>query len=118
MSDVEKEKAVVAAESWLALLDEDDFEGSWQAAAEVFRGAVSAHVWEEEARNAYGRVGRPQSRVLDTADYKTELPGAPDGEYFIITFKTVFERKAAGVETVVPMKDSDGEWHVSGYWIR
>ena len=118
MSDADRQEAVAAAESWLALLDRKDFEGSWQTAAGLFRSAVSAKLWEESVEKAYGNVGRPQSRALDTADYKTELPGAPDGEYFVLTYNTAFEKKQNGVETVVPMRDTDGKWHVSGYFVR
>ena len=48
----------------------------------------------------------------------TELPGAPDGEYVVFQFDTQFERKRAAVETVTPMRDPDGSWRVSGYFIR
>jgi hypothetical protein len=48
----------------------------------------------------------------------TELPGAPDGEYVVFQFDTQFEHKRAAVETVTPMRDPDGSWRVSGYFIR
>jgi hypothetical protein len=37
---------------------------------------------------------------LKSAEYKTSLPGAPDGEYVVLIFNTVFENKKAAVETV------------------
>jgi hypothetical protein len=46
------------------------------------------------------------------------LPGAPDGEYVVIQFATSFENKKSAIETVTPMLDSDGEWRVSGYFIK
>jgi hypothetical protein len=46
------------------------------------------------------------------------LPGAPDGEYVVIQFKTAFENKKFAIETVTPMLDGDGKWRVSGYFIR
>lgn len=36
----------------------------------------------------------------------------------MIQFKTVFENKKAAIETVTPKLDSDGNWRVSGYYIR
>jgi Protein of unknown function (DUF4019) len=33
-------------------------------------------------------------------------------------FNTSFEHKAAATETVTPMKDVDGQWRVSGYYIK
>jgi hypothetical protein len=55
---------------------------------------------------------------VESAQYRTSLPGAPDGEYVVIRFKTEFENKKEAYETVTPMKDKDGEWRVSGYYIN
>ena len=50
--------------------------------------------------------------------YTTNLPGAPDGEYVVIQYKTSFQNKASAIETVTPMRDPDGVYRVSGYYIR
>jgi hypothetical protein len=36
----------------------------------------------------------------------------------VIQFATSFENKKTAVETVTPMRDGDGAWRVSGYFIR
>lgn len=36
----------------------------------------------------------------------------------VIQFDATFERKAQAVETVTPMLDKDGQWKVSGYYIK
>ena len=36
----------------------------------------------------------------------------------VIQFDAQFENKAAAIETVTPMKDKDGTWRVSGYYIK
>jgi hypothetical protein len=46
------------------------------------------------------------------------LPGAPDGQYVVIQFETSFENKHNAVETVTPMLEPNGQWRVSGYYIR
>ncbi len=48
----------------------------------------------------------------------SSLPGAPDGNYVVIQFKTTFEHKAQAVETVTPMLENDGVWRVTGYFIK
>ena len=63
-------------------------------------------------------LGSLISRQVKTQTYKTELPGAPDGEYVVIQFDTSFENKRSAIETVTPMRDKDGAWRVSGYFIR
>jgi hypothetical protein len=55
---------------------------------------------------------------LKSKKYATELPGAPDGEYVVIEYESSFEKKRNSTETVVPMKDPDGGWRVSGYFVK
>jgi hypothetical protein len=45
-------------------------------------------------------------------------PGAPDGEYVVIQFETSFEKKKSSIETITPIKEKDGSWRVSGYYIK
>ncbi len=56
--------------------------------------------------------------VQTPATFTRTVPGAPDGEYVVIQFDTQFENKAAAVETVTPMREKDGSWRVSGYFIK
>ena len=63
-------------------------------------------------------LGKLVSRKVKSASYKTSLPGAPDGEYVVIEFETSFLNKKTAVETVTPMMDNDGNWRVSGYYIK
>lgn len=55
---------------------------------------------------------------MKSARYRTSVPGAPDGEYVVVQFKTSFDKKAKAIETVTPMKDPDGQWRVAGYFIK
>jgi hypothetical protein len=117
--DAGKEAAAVStAEKWLATIDAGNYAASWSDAAEYFRNAVKPEQWEQAMQSARKPYGKLISRKMQTKVYKTSLPGAPDGEYVVIQFATSFENKKAGVETVTPMKDRDGTWRVSGYYIK
>jgi hypothetical protein len=107
-----------AAENWLALVDEDRYAESWNEAAEYFKGAVEQEEWQESLQSVRKPFGEVISREVKTRSYLTSLPGAPDGEYVVIQFETSFENKKSAVETVIPMKDGDGRWRVSGYFIK
>lgn len=113
-----KQEAIAAAETWLHLIDKADFSESWKQAAVMFKGAIKEDQWLESLNRVQSMFGRALSRSVKSSQYATELPGAPDGEYVVIEFETSFERKQNGIETVTPMKDDDGEWRVSGYYIR
>jgi hypothetical protein len=110
--------AVAAAEAWLALVDNGEYDTSWDEAASFFRAAVEKEKWAEMMQSFRQPFGANLSREVKSKRYRTSLPGAPDGEYVIIQFKSSFENKKSGLETVTPMLDQDGTWRVSGYYIK
>jgi hypothetical protein len=83
-----------------------------------FRNAVTVEQWESSMKAFRKPLGRVISRRLNSKEYASSLPGAPDGEYVVIRYSTSFEKKASAIETVTPMKDTDGKWRVSGYFIK
>ena len=110
--------AIEAAETWLKLVDEGQYEQSWAQAAEFFRKNVSREQWMTALNGVRKPLGKVLSRKVLNSTYTTALPGAPDGQYVIIQFETSFENKQNAVETVTPMLDTDGQWRVSGYYIK
>lgn len=118
-AESEKEKAAVsAAKKWLSLVDEGKYAESWKETAEYFRNAVTQAQWEQSLQAVRKPLGKLVSRKVKTLSYRTSLPGAPDGEYVVIRFESSFENKKSAVETVTPMLDKDGNWRVSGYYIK
>ena len=112
------EQARKAAEAWLKLVDDGKYQGSWEQAATYFKDHVTAAHWSEMVGAARKPLGAMLSRDFKMAHYSTSLPGAPDGEYVVIQYDTSFANKKAAVETITPMLDKDGQWRVSGYFIR
>lgn len=117
-ADSRTDAAVEAAEAWLGLVDAGKYKESWSEAAPFFKERVGEEEWVKMVSLARTPFGALKSRELMNARYLTSLPGAPDGEYVVIQFKTSFENKAEAVETVTPMKDDKGTWRVSGYYIK
>jgi hypothetical protein len=113
-----EELAAQAALKWLALVDEGKYSESWDEAAQLFKGAVTKEQWGESLSSARRPLGKIASRALKSKKYATSLPGAPDGEYVVIRYASSFEHKKFAVETVTPMLDKDGQWRVSGYYIK
>jgi hypothetical protein len=110
--------AIESAKSWLQLVDEGAYGQSWSQAAEYFRKNVSQEQWVKMVEPVRKPLGKVLSREVKNSTYTTEVPGAPDGKYVIIQFGTSFENKRSAVETVTPMLEPDGQWHVSGYYIK
>lgn len=112
------DSAKSAASEWLALTDAGSYGASWDKAAPVFQGAINKSGWEQALRNARMPLGAVKSRRLASAQFTHNLPNAPAGDYFVLQFATQFENKSSAVETVTPMKGPDGNWRVSGYFIK
>lgn len=110
--------AIESASSWVQLVDNGKYGESWDAAATVFKKAITKEKWQQAMKQVREPLGKLVSRKVKSATYATTLPGAPDGEYVVIQFETTFANKKSAVETVTPMVDSDGKWHISGYYIR
>lgn len=117
-SETNEEAAVAAANAWLALVDEGKFGESWETAAQYFKNALSKEKWEQLITAVRNPLGQMVSRELSSKTCMTSIPGAPDGEYVVIQFKTSFENKKSSTETITPMFGSDGKWRVSGYYIK
>jgi hypothetical protein len=45
------------------------------------------------------------------------LPGVPDGDYAVITFNSVFAKKAQSGE-MLSLVLEDGRWKAGGYFIK
>ena len=115
--DAEK-KAVESAEAWLKLVDQGKYGDAWDSASKYLKDAVSKEDFAKSLTPARKPLGNVKSRELKSKQYATSLPGAPDGQYVVIQYKTAFENKKAGVETITPMLDKDKKWRVSGYFIK
>jgi hypothetical protein len=111
------EAALLAAQGWLLLLDRRDWGTAWETAAAMFRGAVPLGNWMDGVPKVRADLGAVVEREPATADYKTELPGRPAGDYVTTIFVTRFEKREVE-EVVTTVREPDGRWRVTGYSTR
>jgi hypothetical protein len=106
------------ARDWLVMIDRGDGGAGWDAAAGQFRGAITRERWLD----ALAQVRAPHGEVLQRAVLSTRFdksfPGAPEGDYAFVIFRTSFAKRADGQETVTLEREADGVWRVLGYTIR
>ena len=110
--------AVETADQWLNLVDNGQYAESWELTAELFKRAVEKEAWERQMHAFREPLGKLIDRKVVKKEYMTSMPGAPDGEYVVIQYRTNFENKKTAIETVTPTKDKNGKWRVSGYYIN
>jgi hypothetical protein len=116
--EVWEKAAETSARAWLGTVDAGQYGASWDQAAALFRAAITRPQWEAALEKVRRPLGKVVSRKLRGAKFMTELPNAPAGEYVVIQYDTGFENAPGKTETITPMKDKDGVWRVSGYYIK
>lgn len=109
--------ATDSAKAWLALVDAGNYAQSWKDASSLFKSRVTEARWAKAIKPTRESLGAVVSRTAVHVEMKKSLPGAPDGEYAVIYFKTKFAKKTQATETVTMMMDG-GTWKCAGYFIR
>ena len=110
--------ATEAAQKWLKLVDDGKYAESWDETAAMFKEKVTKEQWIGAMQQVRAPLGTAKPRTLKGATYMTKLPGVPDGEYVVIQLDSSYVGLSGAVDTVTPMKDKDGKWRVSGYFIK
>jgi hypothetical protein len=107
-----------AAAQFLAETDRGSHGAAWDLAGAAFRSGVGRNGWQSAAEQVLKPLGALQQREPAGTRATRALPGAPDGEYLLLEYRSRFAQKAAAVETVVMQKEPDGQWRVVGFFIR
>jgi hypothetical protein len=106
-----------ASRKWLQLIDGAHYGAAWDLGARPLKTAVSRKGFVDgigQARKGYGKVAERQPAQFARTH---TLPGAPDGDYALVSFQTLFANGKKADEQIVWLLESD-TWRVSGYFIR
>lgn len=115
----EEKKAVKSAINWLTQIDNNNYMNSWDNADKYFQNQIQKDRWSAALTASRLPLGKLISkRKLESSEYKTELPGVPDGKYYIFSFDVSYENKNRALETVTLVYDSEGKWKVIGFFIK
>lgn len=114
----EGETALTNANEWLTLIDNEKYIESWSIASSLFKSAITSAQWEQSLLSARKPLGKLVSRKVIQQEHYTSLPGAPDGNYYVIQYDSKFENKTKATETITMSKGKDHTWKSSGYFIK
>jgi hypothetical protein len=109
--------ATADGQAFLELIDHGQYAESWTKTGAMFKAKLTAESWSQMAQSARTPFGALVQRKPGPVNLTKTLPGAPDGDYAVIRYQTVFEKKAEAVETVTLAHEAD-HWAVIGYFIR
>ncbi len=106
-----------SAKAWAELLDGRRWAESWKSSGSLFQAQLTEAGWTATIQPLRQQLGPVSARSFKSVSSAASLPGAPDGEYKIVQFATVFANKPDAVETVVLVHEGSA-WKVDGYFIR
>ncbi|MGH7780621.1 MAG: DUF4019 domain-containing protein [Candidatus Binataceae bacterium] len=110
--------AQTVALGWLHEIDAGQYAQAWRQAAAPVKAAATADQFASAMDAVRKPLGAVTSRKFESATYATSLPSAPPGKYVVVVYATDFAGRRAAKEIVTPMLEKDGQWRVSGYYIR
>lgn len=105
--------ATDAARRFLALIDRDDWAGSWKETHKSFQLLNTVEWWGQASQSVRGRLGKPISRELATVDFTA----APPNGYWVITFKARYSKQESVTETL-QMASENGGWKLAAITVE
>jgi hypothetical protein len=109
---------IEAAQKWLALLDAGKVGAAWDASSAHLKSVVTRQKWVTDIGKVRKPFGKLRTRKAEKFARAHSLPGAPDGDYAIVEFESVYANGKQATEQVIWMFEADSVWRVSGYFIR
>jgi hypothetical protein len=117
-ADARSQIAVSEAKAWLTLLDQRKYKQVWESSATHFKSEINLENFQKMIVVVRHPQWRLKERKLATIEYRPSLPQAPPGEYVIIKFDLFLKGHDPAHEVVTTVKDIDGKWRVTGYFIK
>ncbi len=117
MSPVERQ-ALNSAERWLVPVDAGNSANAYAMTAAEFKGTVTREQWRDGMRDLRKPYGRVVLRKAEKLAYTTPDPKGEPGEKIVIMFSTKFVANKTAEEEVTLVRENDGLWRVTGYFIR
>ena len=109
---------ILHAAAWLALIDNGQYAESWQEVSPAAQKIVTQADWVKTVQPVRDPLGKVRHREIRQVQITKHLSGAPDGDYAVLKYATVFAHKASSIETVILTHETTGAWRVTGYFIK
>jgi len=109
-----REAARTAAEEWLTLIDDGDFEESWAAADSALRARISRADWADQGIRARVWLDTLRTRRLRRAQYRDSTARLPGGHPVVLLEYASEYATGQAREAVITTK-RDTTWAVAGY---
>jgi hypothetical protein len=108
-------EAADAARQYLALIDNKEYEKTWDRAGSVLRATTNKFMWTGVLKTSSHALGSPTRREIEGFGFTTQIDAAvPVGDYVMVQFKSKSGNTTL-TEKVVMQKEQ-GSWKIIGYF--
>ena len=104
-----------AAEAFLLLIDQGNYQESWTEASAFLRNNVDADQWAEHAGSYRQPLGNVDHRKFNSIEFHESLEDMPAGDYALVFFDSSLADNGSASEMVGLMLGDDSMWRVIGY---
>jgi len=118
LAQAPEDRARFAAEQWIVLVDDHQYDQSWKEASKVFQELMTTEQWQKKASADREQLGEKHSRKLVDIKTPRTVKGLPAGQYVQVKYQSSFENKKSATETVTAVLEGDGSWRVAAYTIN
>ncbi len=109
--------AVQAAETFVKILDSQNYEIAYQETSLIFKTVQNEDLWLQKAEATRKLMGNTLKRTLKSIKITETYSGLPDGDYILVYFENQMEFKKKASEVVL-LKNEDGSWNICHYSLK
>lgn len=114
-ADPSLEQSAKAADAWLKLMDEGNYDETWDKSSATLELLIPKSHWKSLMSALRKPFGSVRSRKLIEQRPAFNPAGLPKGEYMVLVYSTSFSSRPNAHELVTMVKESDGNWKVLTY---
>jgi hypothetical protein len=118
----ETDEAVTAASAWLALVDAEDYTGSYDASSDMLKEQVSSQQWADALGSVQLQLSAIDgtdvdfsNRDLISAERLEDIPELPEGEFVMVRYRTAHSH--VNLMELVTLRQEPDAWRVVGYFV-
>jgi hypothetical protein len=116
--DIDGAKLEAISSAWLSKLDNGWFQQCYDETSQKLKDGLDKNQWLNNMITYRKPLGTADKRQEINMIYEPEIANVGKGDFVIIQYAAIYQQKLAVIEAVTLIKEEDGSWKVSGYWIK
>ena len=113
-----KNAVISDSQKWLALIDDGDFQGSWNNLSQLAKSFLQWEDYRRATANFRSERGGVYERVLKRVWYTPDWPHSPKGDYLGVEYESRMRFDKDRVIELTVLAYEDGKWRVLAHQFR